>query len=88
VGAKGGARTVIQRRCLTRLAADFASLAAEAPVMRTTAPPVVPFHFRSFESRAARSHHPTCRPSGPPPPAAPPRRSRPSRSSASRPLPD
>ena len=49
--------------------------------MRLSAPPFVPFHFRSFESRAARSHHPACRPGGPPPPAAPPRRSRPSRSS-------
>jgi len=53
--------------------------------MRTTAPPVVPFHFSSFESRAARSHHSACWPGGPPPPAAPPRRSKPSRSSASRP---
>ena len=26
-------------------------------VMRTTAPPVVPFHCSSFEFRAARSHH-------------------------------
>ena len=50
-------------------------------VMRLSAPPFVPFHFRSFGSRAARSHHPACRPGGPPPPAAPPRRSRPSRSS-------
>jgi len=61
---------------LTPACSGLASLAADARRYAGSAPTVVPLHFSSFESRAARSTHPACRPGGPPPPAEPTRRSR------------
>ena len=59
-----------------------AALATDARRYVGSASTVVPLQISSFESRAARSTHPACRPGGPPPPAAPPRRSWSFRSSA------
>ncbi len=59
-----------------------AALATDARRYAVSASTDVPFQISSFESRAARSPHPACRPGGPPPPAAPPRRSSSFRSSA------
>ena len=59
-----------------------AALAPDARRYAVSASTAVPLQISSFESRAARSTHPACRPGVPPPPAAPPRRSGSFRSSA------